>query len=94
LLAAGLFIEAGSGVEGFEPGDRVVINPVLGCEARDITPVCPSCQQGRSGSCENVADGGDTSYYGLAGFLSSHKAGVQIPAGALLGCLGTGIPVL
>ena len=39
-----------------------------------------------------VADGGDTSYYGLAGFLSSHKAGVQIPAGALLGCLGTGIP--
>ncbi len=39
-----------------------------------------------------VADGGDTSYYGLAGFLSSNKAGVQIPAGALLGCLGTGIP--
>jgi acetolactate synthase-1/2/3 large subunit len=39
-----------------------------------------------------VADGGDTSYYGLAGFLSSQKAGVQIPAGALLGCLGTGIP--
>jgi len=39
-----------------------------------------------------VADGGDTSYYGLAGFISSNKAGVQIPAGALLGCLGTGIP--
>ncbi len=39
-----------------------------------------------------IADGGDTSYYGLAGFLSSQKAGVLIPAGALLGCLGTGIP--
>ncbi len=39
-----------------------------------------------------VADGGDTSYYGFAGFTSSLKAGVQIPAGALLGCLGTGIP--
>ncbi|MCU0599066.1 MAG: thiamine pyrophosphate-binding protein, partial [Desulfobacterales bacterium] len=39
-----------------------------------------------------VADGGDTSYFGLAGFQSSNKAGVQIPAGALLGCLGTGIP--
>jgi len=39
-----------------------------------------------------VADGGDTSYYGLAGFRSIHKAGVLIPAGALLGCLGTGIP--
>ena len=53
----GEIIETGSGVEGFEPGDRVVINPALGCEARDITPVCPSCQQGRSGSCENVAEG-------------------------------------
>ncbi|RJP94837.1 MAG: thiamine pyrophosphate-binding protein [Desulfobacteraceae bacterium] len=39
-----------------------------------------------------VADGGDTSYYGLAGFSSAHQAGVLIPAGALLGCLGTGIP--
>lgn len=39
-----------------------------------------------------VADGGDTSYYGLSGFLSSQKAGVMIPAGGLLGCLGTGIP--
>lgn len=39
-----------------------------------------------------VADGGDTSYYGLAGFLSSHKAGVLITAGGQLGCLGTGIP--
>ena len=39
-----------------------------------------------------VADGGDTSYFGLAGFLSRNKSGVLVPAGALLGCLGTGIP--
>jgi len=39
-----------------------------------------------------VADGGDTSYYGLAGFSSNHPAGVLVPSGALLGCLGTGIP--
>ncbi len=39
-----------------------------------------------------VADGGDTSYYALAGFQSSNPAGVMNPAGALLGCLGTGIP--
>ena len=39
-----------------------------------------------------VADGGDTSYYALAGFTSDHQAGVLVPAGALLGCLGTGIP--
>ncbi len=39
-----------------------------------------------------VADGGDTSYYGFAGFKSSHKTGMLAPAGSLLGCLGTGIP--
>jgi len=39
-----------------------------------------------------VADGGDTTYYGLAGFLSAHPAGVLVPTGSLLGCLGTGIP--
>lgn len=39
-----------------------------------------------------ISDGGDTSYYGMAGFLSNHRAGVLTPAGALLGCLGTGIP--
>jgi acetolactate synthase-1/2/3 large subunit len=39
-----------------------------------------------------VSDGGDTSYYGMTGFLSDLEAGVLAPAGALLGCLGTGIP--
>lgn len=39
-----------------------------------------------------VADGGDTSYFALAGFMSSEKVGVATPAGSLLGCLGTGIP--
>ncbi len=39
-----------------------------------------------------VADGGDTSYYALAGFRSEHPAGVMNPSGALLGCLGTGLP--
>lgn len=39
-----------------------------------------------------VSDGGDTSYFGLAGFTSGHRAGVTTPAGSLMGCLGTGIP--
>ena len=39
-----------------------------------------------------VADGGDTSYYALAGFTSKNPAGVMNPSGALLGCLGTGVP--
>jgi acetolactate synthase-1/2/3 large subunit len=39
-----------------------------------------------------IADGGDTQYFGLAGFASKQKAGVVASAAGLLGCLGTGIP--
>ncbi len=39
-----------------------------------------------------IADGGDTVYFGITGFSSSHKAGVIGTASGLLGCLGTGIP--
>ncbi|MGA9108763.1 MAG: thiamine pyrophosphate-binding protein [Smithella sp.] len=39
-----------------------------------------------------IADGGDTQYFGLAGFMSKQKAGVVASAAGLLGCLGTGIP--
>ena len=38
-----------------------------------------------------VADGGDTSYFGL-GFSTSQKAGVIAASSGLFGCLGTGIP--
>ncbi len=38
-----------------------------------------------------VADGGDTSYYGL-GFSTRNKAGVIATSSGLFGCLGTGIP--
>ncbi|MGH9047142.1 MAG: zinc-dependent alcohol dehydrogenase, partial [Acidimicrobiales bacterium] len=42
---------------GFHPGDRVVLEPVLGCRARGIQPVCGACRQGRTGDCERVAFG-------------------------------------
>ena len=38
-------------------GRRAVIEPVLGCEARDIDPPCPACAAGRKGSCERIAFG-------------------------------------
>ncbi len=38
-------------------GRRVVIEPVLGCEARGIEPRCPGCASGRKGSCERIAFG-------------------------------------
>lgn len=39
-----------------------------------------------------VVDGGDTTYFGLVGFQSKHKAGVISQSAGLLGCLGAGVP--
>jgi threonine dehydrogenase-like Zn-dependent dehydrogenase len=36
---------------------RVVVEPVLGCLARGITPPCPACAKGKKGSCERLAFG-------------------------------------
>ncbi|MFZ5570957.1 MAG: zinc-dependent alcohol dehydrogenase [Thermodesulfobacteriota bacterium] len=53
----GEIVEAGSGAGAFQPGDRVVVNPILGCETRGISPACPACRAGRSGNCAHFADG-------------------------------------
>jgi threonine dehydrogenase-like Zn-dependent dehydrogenase len=36
---------------------RVVIEPVLGCVTRGISPVCAECAAGRLGNCTNIAFG-------------------------------------
>ena len=36
---------------------RVVIEPVLGCVTRNITPVCGACAAGDLGNCEHIAFG-------------------------------------
>lgn len=38
-------------------GRRVVIEPVLGCEARGIKPLCPACAAGRRRHCVNLTGG-------------------------------------
>ncbi len=38
-------------------GTRVVLEPVLGCVARNITPVCASCANGDLGRCERITFG-------------------------------------
>lgn len=53
----GKIIDKGQGVNGFDLGDIVAINPILGCAARGIKPACPSCIAGRPGNCENLAEG-------------------------------------
>jgi threonine dehydrogenase-like Zn-dependent dehydrogenase len=42
---------------GLDAGSRVVIQPVLGCQARGIVPPCRWCASGHSGDCEHVAFG-------------------------------------
>ncbi|GAC1312819.1 MAG: zinc-binding dehydrogenase [Acidimicrobiales bacterium] len=40
-----------------EDGSRVVVEPVLGCAARGIVPLCASCAAGDVGRCVNIAFG-------------------------------------
>jgi threonine dehydrogenase-like Zn-dependent dehydrogenase len=38
-------------------GERVVVEPALGCTARGIEPPCPECAEGLHALCRNVTDG-------------------------------------
>ena len=47
----------GDAVGGELDGRRVVVEPVLGCSARGISPPCPACAAGDRGRCERIAFG-------------------------------------
>lgn len=53
----GIVTEKGSSVQCVDAGDRVVVNPILSCVAREIEPLCPLCKQGRPDSCLNFSEG-------------------------------------
>src|ERR687883_632387 len=42
---------------GFSTGERVVVEPALGCTTRGIEPPCAYCASGRYALCVNVAKG-------------------------------------
>jgi threonine dehydrogenase-like Zn-dependent dehydrogenase len=42
---------------GADGTDRVVLEPVLGCVTRGISPLCPACTRGDLGGCERIAFG-------------------------------------
>ena len=42
---------------GFVAGERVIVEPALGCEARGIETLCPYCAAGRYALCLNVTKG-------------------------------------
>ena len=47
----------GVAVGGESPGQRVVVEPALGCEARGVTPACIECVSGRHALCREVTAG-------------------------------------
>ena len=51
------FVPGHEVVADTEDGQRVVIEPVLGCEARGIQPLCPACADGRRRHCVNLTGG-------------------------------------
>jgi threonine dehydrogenase-like Zn-dependent dehydrogenase len=55
----GLLSDDGVGADGaaLPAGTRVVLQPVLGCAARGITPMCPACGSGHVGNCGHLAFG-------------------------------------
>jgi threonine dehydrogenase-like Zn-dependent dehydrogenase len=52
-----IFGEIAEDNSGFAAGERVVVEPALGCKARGIEPPCPYCASGRHALCLNVAKG-------------------------------------
>ncbi len=53
----GEIAETGDAVEGFPVGARVVIEPVLSCPVRGVSPPCHQCRNQRFANCENITKG-------------------------------------
>lgn len=88
----GEIVETGTRVSEFQKGDIVAINPGLTCKAREIDPVCGPCGAGRSGNCENFAEGSlppgmflgicSGANGGFASYLSAHTSQLyRVPEG-------------
>ncbi len=53
----GIVTEVGSEVQGLEPGERVILDPLLSCEPRQVQPPCSACSRGEPAYCRNFAQG-------------------------------------
>ncbi|UCZ51982.1 alcohol dehydrogenase catalytic domain-containing protein [Bacillus shivajii] len=47
----------GASVEHLSVGERVVIDPILGCKARGVTPLCSECEKGNDNLCKHMNNG-------------------------------------
>ncbi|MDR5697047.1 MAG: alcohol dehydrogenase catalytic domain-containing protein [Armatimonadota bacterium] len=53
----GEIAETGPAVSGLRPGERVVVDPILPCAVRGISPPCRFCAAGEYNLCERTTDG-------------------------------------
>jgi threonine dehydrogenase-like Zn-dependent dehydrogenase len=53
----GVIAETGPGVVGWQPGERVVVEPLLWCEPRGFDELCEYCGRGEINRCKRVNDG-------------------------------------
>lgn len=53
----GEVVEVGNDVTTCRTGDRVVIEPALGCTVRGIDTPCRNCNTGNVGNCDNITTG-------------------------------------
>src|SRR4051812_8008574 len=50
-------VELGPEAEGFDVGQRVVLNPWLSCVTRGVEPICPACEAGDFSLCWSFTTG-------------------------------------
>lgn len=53
----GTIAEVGPAVEGFAVGERIVVDPLLGCAARGFADPCKPCARGDYAVCERRTEG-------------------------------------
>ena len=54
---AGRVMEVGPDVSSIQVGERVVLEPALGCAVRGFKEMCLPCTEGSYGNCERVTEG-------------------------------------
>jgi len=53
----GTIAEVGPQAAGWQPGDRVVVEPHLWCAPRGFSDLCPYCARGETNLCERITEG-------------------------------------
>jgi threonine dehydrogenase-like Zn-dependent dehydrogenase len=76
----GRVLEVGPQVRGFEPGQKVAVDPVISCQVRGVAEgeTCAWCRAGRPATCARHGDEGplrvDGSPLARGGFIGFHRS--------------------